>query len=182
MHVHVVGMCSMWRCAGTCACKVQSSSKVDIYITASYAYVCNPITKLTLDQTCKTCNPSVPIGTWGADPRISQLGGFVSPPPHIYRMCRQPNLGSKAYIVDGHMPSLTSISSMSTECKVQGQGVSVVGEAISATCSSKPAGTSLPGRVLKPYKGLHPLAAAVILQRMQGQSPRWGGPRRCPHT
>lgn len=31
MHVHVVGMCSMWRCAGTCACKVQSSSKVDIY-------------------------------------------------------------------------------------------------------------------------------------------------------
>ena len=92
--MHVVGMCSMWRCAGTCACKVQSSSKVDIYITASYAYVCNPITKLTLDQTCKTCNPSVPIGTWGADPRISQLGGFVSPPPHIYTLynCYNPPL------------------------------------------------------------------------------------------
>ena len=27
--------------------------------------------KLALDQTCKTYNPSVPIGTWGADPRIS---------------------------------------------------------------------------------------------------------------
>ena len=50
--------------------------------------------RLTLGQTCKTCNPSVPIGTWGADPRISQLGGFVSPPPHIYTLynCYNPPL------------------------------------------------------------------------------------------
>ena len=49
--------------------------------------------KLALDQTYKTCNPSVPIGTWGADPRISQLclpGNWVvlCLPAHVY-MCIQ---------------------------------------------------------------------------------------------
>ena len=38
-----------------------------------------------LDKTCKTCNPSVPIRTWTADPRITQIGWFcVSPPSYIY--------------------------------------------------------------------------------------------------
>ena len=40
--------------------------------------------RLALGQTCKTCNPSVPIGTWGADSQIAVLGGFVSPTPRIY--------------------------------------------------------------------------------------------------
>ena len=40
--------------------------------------------RLALDKTCKTCNPSVPIRTWTTDPRITQLGGFVSPRPRIY--------------------------------------------------------------------------------------------------
>ena len=38
--------------------------------------------RLTLDQTCKTCNPSVPIRTWTAD---YPIGWFcVSPPSYIY--------------------------------------------------------------------------------------------------
>ena len=42
--------------------------------------------RLTLDKTCKTCNPSVPIRTWTADPRISQLGLKGSLGPRIYRV------------------------------------------------------------------------------------------------
>ena len=40
--------------------------------------------RLTLGQTCKTCNPSVPIGTQGADSQIAVLGGIAAGSHHIY--------------------------------------------------------------------------------------------------
>ena len=40
--------------------------------------------RLTLDQTCKTCNPSVPIRTRGADHQIAQLGVFLGLPALVF--------------------------------------------------------------------------------------------------
>ena len=47
--------------------------------------------RLTLDQTCKTCNPSVPKRSRGADYQIAVLGGMTARSPLIYspRVCSE---------------------------------------------------------------------------------------------